>query len=109
MAKKDDPRRFLHPATIARISRLDLRARYVVEGFISGMHKSPFFGHSVEFVQHREYSIGDDIRHLDSTSFRRLCSLRDDLPERGAFPADHGEVGRPHIRRDRDAKCAGDA
>lgn len=61
----DDPRRFLHPATIARISRLDLRARQVVEGFITGMHKSPFFGHSVEFVQHREYVPGDDIRHLD--------------------------------------------
>ena len=65
MAKDDDPRRFLHPATIARISRLDLRARQVVEGFLSGMHKSPFFGHSVEFVQHREYTPGDDIRHLD--------------------------------------------
>jgi uncharacterized protein (DUF58 family) len=63
--KQEDPRRFLHPATIARISRLDLRARFVVEGFISGMHKSPFFGHSVEFVQHREYTSGDDIRHLD--------------------------------------------
>src|SRR5260221_10339486 len=67
MAKKleDDPRRFLHPATIARISGLDLRARQVVEGFISGMHRSPFFGHSVEFVQHREYTHGDDLRHLD--------------------------------------------
>jgi uncharacterized protein (DUF58 family) len=64
-AKDDDPRRFLHPETIARISRLDLRAKHVVEGFISGMHKSPFFGHSVEFVQHREYTPGDDIRHLD--------------------------------------------
>jgi uncharacterized protein (DUF58 family) len=63
--KTEDPRRFLHPATIARISRLDLRARHVVEGFISGMHRSPFFGHSVEFVQHREYTPGDDIRHLD--------------------------------------------
>jgi uncharacterized protein (DUF58 family) len=61
----DDPRRFLHPRAIARISRLDLRARHVVEGFISGMHKSPFFGHSVEFVQHREYTRGDDIRRLD--------------------------------------------
>ncbi len=61
----EDPRRFLHPRTIARISRLDLRARHVVEGFISGMHRSPFYGHSVEFVQHREYSPGDDIRHLD--------------------------------------------
>ena len=66
MAKKDDdPRRFLHPEAIARISRLDLRARQVVEGYISGMHKSPFFGHSVEFVQHRDYTPGDDIRHLD--------------------------------------------
>jgi uncharacterized protein (DUF58 family) len=64
-ASADDPRRFLHPETIARITRLDLRARYVVEGFISGMHKSPFFGHSVEFIQHREYTPGDDIRHLD--------------------------------------------
>lgn len=64
-ARDDDPRRFLDPATIARISRLDLRARHVVEGFISGMHRSPFFGHSVEFVQHREYAPGDDPRHLD--------------------------------------------
>lgn len=63
--REDDPRRFLHPETIARISRLDLRAKDVVEGFISGMHKSPFFGHSVEFIQHREYTAGDDIRHLD--------------------------------------------
>lgn len=63
--KEDDPRRFLHPETIARISRLDLRARHVVEGFISGMHRSPFFGHSVEFIQHREYVPGDDLRHLD--------------------------------------------
>jgi uncharacterized protein (DUF58 family) len=62
---QDDPRRFLHPETIARISRLDLRARHVVEGFIAGMHRSPFFGHSVEFVQHREYTPGDDIRDLD--------------------------------------------
>ncbi len=64
-AKQDDPRRFLHPETVARISRLDLRARHVVEGFISGLHRSPFFGHSVEFVQHREYVPGDDIRDLD--------------------------------------------
>ena len=63
--KADDPRRFLHPDTIAKITRLELRARQVVEGFISGMHKSPFFGHSIEFVQHREYTSGDDIRHLD--------------------------------------------
>jgi uncharacterized protein (DUF58 family) len=61
----DDPRRFLHPTAIAKITRLELRARVLVEGFISGMHRSPFFGHSVEFVQHREYTAGDDLRHLD--------------------------------------------
>lgn len=62
---KDDPRRFLHPETVARISRLDLRAKQAVEGFLTGLHKSPFFGHSVEFIQHRDYTSGDDIRHLD--------------------------------------------
>src|ERR1700723_1058220 len=56
---REDPRRFLHPKTIARISSLDVRAQQVVEGYISGMHRSPFFGHSVEFVQHREYVPGD--------------------------------------------------
>jgi uncharacterized protein (DUF58 family) len=64
-ATKDDPRRFLHPDTISKITRLELRARHVVEGFVSGMHRSPFYGHSIEFVQHREYVAGDDVRHLD--------------------------------------------
>lgn len=61
----DDPRRFLDPRVISRISQLDLRAKQAVAGFISGMHKSPFFGQSVAFVQHREYVPGDDIRHID--------------------------------------------
>ncbi len=60
-----EARKLFDPATIARIGRLDLRAKQVVEGYIAGLHKSPFFGQSVEFVQHREYSPGDDIRHLD--------------------------------------------
>lgn len=63
--KPDDPRRFMHPETLARISRLELRAKQVVEGFITGKHRSPFFGQSVEFVQHREYVVGDDVRHVD--------------------------------------------
>ncbi len=58
-------KRFLHPEAIKRIGRLDLRARYIVEGFLAGMHRSPYFGQSVEFAQHREYSWGDDIRHID--------------------------------------------
>jgi len=58
-------RRFLDPRVIATIGRLDLRAKQVVEGYLSGMHRSPFFGQSMEFKQHREYVAGDDIRHLD--------------------------------------------
>ena len=57
--------RFLDPQTIGRIDRLELRARRVVEGFLAGMHRSPYFGHSVEFLQHREYTWGDDIRDVD--------------------------------------------
>ena len=60
-----DSKRFLHPEAIARLARLDLRARHIVEGFLSGMHRSPYFGQSVEFRQHREYAPGDDLRHVD--------------------------------------------
>src|SRR5262245_48220161 len=60
-----DSRRFLHPEAIKRIGRLDLRARHIVEGFLSGMHRSPYFGQSVEFLQHREYVMGDELRHVD--------------------------------------------
>jgi uncharacterized protein (DUF58 family) len=60
-----DSKRFLHPDAIKRISRLELRARHIVEGFLSGMHRSPYFGQSVEFLQHREYAVGDDLRHVD--------------------------------------------
>jgi uncharacterized protein (DUF58 family) len=67
MARDDDPKRFLDPKTIARIAQLDLRARYVVDGLMTGMHKAPTFGQSVEFVQHREYVEGDDLRHVDWT------------------------------------------
>lgn len=60
-----DSRRFLQPETIARISRLEIVARNVVEGFLSGGHRSPYFGQSIEFAQHREYVAGDDIRRVD--------------------------------------------
>ena len=60
-----DSKRFLHLEAIKRISRLDLRAKQVVEGFLTGMHRSPFFGQSIEFRQHREYVPGDDLRHVD--------------------------------------------
>ena len=55
----------LDPAALAKISRLELIARGVVEGFVSGRHKSPYKGFSVEFAEHRQYAPGDDIRDLD--------------------------------------------
>ena len=58
-------RRFLRPEALQRISRLEVKARHVVEGFLSGLHRSPYFGQSVEFVQHREYVQGDDVRRID--------------------------------------------
>ena len=60
-----DYRRFLQPEAIQRIARLEIRARQIVEGFLSGQHRSPFFGQSVEFAQHREYASGDDVRRID--------------------------------------------
>lgn len=56
---------YFDPTTLQKITRLELRAQYVVEGFMSGLHRSPYFGNSVEFRQHREYTAGDDLRHVD--------------------------------------------
>jgi uncharacterized protein (DUF58 family) len=58
-------RAFLDPAVVARLSHLDVRARLVVEGFIAGMHRSPFHGFSVEFAEHRPYMPGDPLKNLD--------------------------------------------
>jgi uncharacterized protein (DUF58 family) len=58
-------KRSLQPELIARIGRLEVRARHIVEGLLSGMHRSPYFGQSVEFLQHRQYVAGDDLRHVD--------------------------------------------
>ncbi|MBL8851919.1 MAG: DUF58 domain-containing protein [Planctomycetaceae bacterium] len=60
-----DLKQFLTPEAVARISRLELAARNVVEGFLSGQHRSPYFGQSIEFAQHREYAPGDDVRRID--------------------------------------------
>ena len=59
------------PQTLARVAKLELRARAVVEGVISGMHKSPHRGSSVEFAQHRDYVPGDEIRHIDWKVYAR--------------------------------------
>ncbi len=59
------------PRVIQRMSRMQMKAQQVMEGVISGMHKSPYHGFSVEFKQHREYSPGDEIRHIDWKAFGR--------------------------------------
>ncbi len=53
------------PVFSSRVSQLELQARKIVEGYLSGLHRSPYFGQSVEFVQHREYVAGDDTRRID--------------------------------------------
>lgn len=63
--------KYLDPRTLARLQGLDLRARHVVDGFVSGMHRSPYHGFSVEFAEHREYTPGDDLRHVDWKAFGR--------------------------------------
>ena len=57
--------KFSDPEVLARIAGLALRAKHVVEGTISGLHRSPFHGFNVEFAEYREYSPGDDPRYLD--------------------------------------------
>ncbi|MEK6675162.1 MAG: DUF58 domain-containing protein [Planctomycetota bacterium] len=59
------PREFLDPQVLSKIAGLELRARLVVEGFFSGLHHSPHRGLSVEFADHRIYTQGDDLRHID--------------------------------------------
>ena len=59
----------LDPTALARYGRLELLARLVVEGVMSGLHKSPFKGFSVEFAEHRQYGPGDEIRHIDWRAF----------------------------------------
>lgn len=63
--------RFVDPAVLARIGNLELVARQVVDGIINGLHKSPFFGSSVDFAEHRGYVPGDDIRRVDWRVFAR--------------------------------------
>lgn len=58
-------RKYLNPEVVSKLRSMDLRARLVVEGFITGLHKSPYHGFSVEFAEHRQYMPGDEIKHID--------------------------------------------
>ncbi len=65
MTPSEEVRSPVDPRIINKIAKLDLRARSVVEGYVSGVHRSPYRGFSVEFAEHREYAPGDDLRYLD--------------------------------------------
>lgn len=68
-------KKYLRPEVTDRIRRMELAARRVVEGFLSGMHRSPYFGQSIEFLQHRQYTRGDEIRHIDWKVYARQDRL----------------------------------
>ena len=70
-----NPQQYLDPKVLSKIQRLDIRARLVVEGFITGLHKSPYHGYSVEFASHREYVPGDEIKHIDWKVWARADRL----------------------------------
>ena len=63
--------KYLKPEVINQIKRLDLRAQFVVKGFLQGLHASPYHGFSVEFSEHRKYSYGDDPAHIDWSLFAK--------------------------------------
>ena len=67
--------KYLTPEAVAKLGNLSLVARSAVEGFITGLHRSPFHGFSVEFAEHRQYSPGDDLRYLDWKSLARTDRL----------------------------------
>jgi uncharacterized protein (DUF58 family) len=62
---------YLRPDVIQQVARLDLKAKFIVEGFISGLHDSPYYGFSSEFSEHRKYSIGDEPKYIDWKVFAR--------------------------------------
>src|SRR5438045_3056504 len=63
--------KYLRPEVIRQVARLDLRAKFIVEGFLAGLHASPFHGFSVEFSEHRKYVPGDDLKDLDWTVYAK--------------------------------------
>jgi uncharacterized protein (DUF58 family) len=71
MAPSATPRQFLDPAVVARLGTLELKARTIVEGFLTGLHRSPFKGFSVEFAEYRQYIPGDDLSTIDWKVYAR--------------------------------------
>ncbi len=114
-----DSQQYLDPKVLARIEGLQLRARRIVEGYVSGVHRSPYHGFSVEFAEHREYTPGDDLRYLDWKVFGRtdkyylkqyeeetnlICYLLLDTSESMRYKSDASALSKLEY-----AQCAGAA
>jgi uncharacterized protein (DUF58 family) len=67
--------KYLNPQTLASLQGLELRARLIVEGYVSGVHRSPYHGFSIEFAEHREYVAGDDLRYVDWKVFGKTDKI----------------------------------
>ena len=67
--------KYLDPQTLAKLQGLELRARLIVEGYVSGVHRSPYHGFSIEFAEHREYVPGDDLRYVDWKVFGKTDKI----------------------------------
>ncbi len=102
-------RKILDPQVVSRLGRLDLRARLVVEGFKSGLHKSPFHGFSVEFVEHRPYMPGDPLKMVDWKVYAKsdrfyVKQYEDETNLRAHLVVDHSASMRYSSRPDRISK-----
>jgi uncharacterized protein (DUF58 family) len=71
----ENSQKYLDPKILARLEGLQLRARLIVEGYVSGVHRSPYQGFSIEFAEHREYAPGDDLRYVDWKVFGRTDKI----------------------------------
>jgi uncharacterized protein (DUF58 family) len=104
-----DKQKLLDPQMLAKLQGLQLRARLIVEGYVSGVHRSPFHGFSIEFAEHREYTPGDDLRYLDWKVFGRtdkfylkqfeeetnlICYLLLDASESMAYKSDRAAMSK---------------
>ena len=67
--------KFLDPQTLAKLDGLELRAQRIVEGYVAGLHRSPYHGFSIEFAEHREYVAGDDLRYVDWKVFGKTDKI----------------------------------
>ena len=82
--------KYLRPEVIRQVGRLDLRAKFIVEGFIAGLHQSPYHGFSVEFSEHRKYVPGDDLKDIDWN----VLATQNPIEQEGTYPLPEAQLDR---------------